>query len=483
MDAQFGKYKFSKGDEHKRKGFQNSENRNALNDIAKFSRLVLSTIPVYSSIDGKFLNRYVNVGNFANAITSLFTHAHLLGNNYLALQEAVTKFHSNPYYYSEIIFRELSNPKTNIQQALINAGVNRFNINILTSVFKHVFDTDNPNSIKSIETASLKKQFSIDGYSIIDSINGVIDRTMDATYLQMVYSGDSEMIEVSPKKKYTDRKVSYNIVNKINATNSIRPQEVRQKLSQRFPISKVDLTVPKKQREYDSSCQTFSVSLGTNAITGVIKSKMGILDSKPIDIKFSNPRMAQIFDPSNTSIDLISKQSVDRLVSGQNLSEDEKMFRNTLEFVDAFLGTKLLSVDGLNKLYLYKVTNANSENYLSEILESAIRAAVVNDLYLKFNDALAAGKYQSILNFEDFLKEEYPPFGNIDFNNVDETKTFFLNKLGIPELISVRTSEDWIDQMADVEAIITGEVSKSVTNDINGNKIANNRTSFLGGNL
>lgn len=155
------------------------------------------------------------------------------------------------------------------------------------------------------------------------------------------------------------------------------------------------------------------------------------------------------------------------------------MFRDVLQFVDSFLGTKLLSVDGLNRLYLYKVTN----NYLSEILESAIRTAVVNDLYLKFNNAMIDGKYQSILNFEDFLKEEYPPFGNIDFNNRDETKTFFLNELGIPELISVRTSEDWIDQMAEVEAIITGEVSKSVTSDINGNKIANNRTSFLGGNL
>lgn len=481
LDAQFGKYKFSKGDEHKRKGFQNSENRNALNDIAKFSRLVLSTIPVYSSIDGKFLNRYVNVGNFANAITSLFTHAHMLGNNYLALQEAVTKFHSNPYYYSEVIFKELSNTKTNIQQALINAGVNRFNLNILTSVFKHVFDTTNPSSIKSIETASLKKQFSIDGYSIIDSINGVIDRTMDATYLQMVYSGDTDMIEVSPKKKHTDRKVSYNIVNKINATNSSRPQEVRQKLSTRFPITKADLTTP--TRTFDSSCMTFSVSLGQNAITGITKSKLGILDATPITIKFSNPRMGQLFDPGNATIDLISKQSIDRLVAGSNLSEDEKMFRDVLEFVDSFLGTKLLSVDGLNKLYLYKVTNASAENYLTEMLESAIRAAVVNDLYYKFNNDLAEGKYQSILNFEGFLKAEYPPFGNIDFKNVEETRPFFLNKLGIPELLSVRTSEDWIDQMADVEAIITGEVSKSVTSDINGNKIANNRTSFLGGNL
>jgi hypothetical protein len=46
---------------------------------------------------------------------------------------------------------------------------------------------------------------------------------MDATYLQMVYSGDSGMTEVSVKKKYTDRKISYNTVNRINATNSSRP--------------------------------------------------------------------------------------------------------------------------------------------------------------------------------------------------------------------------------------------------------------------
>lgn len=483
LDAQFGKYKFSKGDEHKRKGFQNSENRNALNDIAKFSKLVLSTIPIYSSIDGKFLNRYVNIGNFANAITALFTHAHLLGNNYLTLQDAIINYHSNPYYYSEIIFRELSNPKTNIQRALINAGVNRFNINILTSVFKHVFDTSNPSSIKSIETASLKKQFSIDGYSIIDSINGVIDRTMDATYIQIAYSGNSDMVEVSEKKKFTNRKVSYNIVNKINATNSSRPQEVRQRLDTRYPLVKADLTIPDSRRKYDSSCQTFSVSIGQNSITGIIKSSMGILDFKPINIKFSNPRMVQIFDPSNTTIDLISKSSIDRLVNGLNLSTDEQMFRDVLQFIDSFLDTKLLSTDGLNKLYLYKVTNITSENYLQELLESSIRAAVVNNLYYRFNDALQEGKYQSILNFEDFLKEEYIPFRNINFKNSEETRDFFLNKLGVPELISVRTSEDWIDQMANVEAIITGEVSKSVTNDINGNKIANNRTSFLGGNL
>jgi hypothetical protein len=51
-------------------------------------------------------------------------------------------------------------------------------------MYSQVYDVTNPNSIISIETKSLKQKFSIDSYSIIDSINGVIDRTMEANYLQ-----------------------------------------------------------------------------------------------------------------------------------------------------------------------------------------------------------------------------------------------------------------------------------------------------------
>jgi hypothetical protein len=51
-------------------------------------------------------------------------------------------------------------------------------------MYNQVYDVTNPNSIISIETKSLKQKFSIDSYSIIDSINGVIDRTMEANYLQ-----------------------------------------------------------------------------------------------------------------------------------------------------------------------------------------------------------------------------------------------------------------------------------------------------------
>jgi hypothetical protein len=69
--------------------------------------------------------------------------------------------------------------------------------------------------------------------------------------------------------------------------------------------------------------------------------------------------MNAIFDSSFTGIDLISKQSIDRIVTGNNLSTDEQIFRDVLQFIDAFLDTKFLTTDGLNKLYLYKSTQTN----------------------------------------------------------------------------------------------------------------------------
>lgn len=476
LDAQYGKYKFSQGDEHKRKGFQNSENRNALNDIAKFSKLVLSIIPVYSTTNGRFLNRYVNIGNFANAITSLFTNVNKIKDS--ELKQAITNFHFDPAIYSDIIFRKISN--SDIQNQLISSGLNRFDINILSSVFKYVYDTSNPKSIRSIESESVIEQATYDGYSIIDCINGVIDRTMEAAYYQTVHSTTSDTIESSIKKKFSNRSQSYNIVNRIN--NTRKPIEIRENLSINFPIVKEDLTLLERKRIVDTSCQTYSIKIGNNAIVGISKSRMGILDAQDINIKFSNPRMKEILHPTDNTIDLISKTSIEHLLNGTDLSEDEQLFKDVLNFIDSFLGLKLLTSDGLNKLFIYK-SISESDNYLERILESAVRAAVINDLYFKFNKALQDGKYKSEEDFVEFLKEEYVPFKNIDFKNYQETKDFFLNKLGTSQLITVRTSEEWIDQLANIESIISGEVSKSVTSDITGNKIANNRTSFLGGNL
>lgn len=476
LGAAYGKYKFSKGDEHKRKGFQNSENRDALKDIARFSKLIINTIPVYSTTENKFLNRYLDIGTFASAITTLFTAVPSLGNNFLKFQEAVVDFHSNPYYYSTIIFSEIAN-NSNLQTSLIQAGVNMFHINTLTSIYKYVYDTNNQSSIKSIETAAMKRQFSVDSYSIIDTLNGVIDRTMDATYLQMIYSGKSQNVVVSTKKKFKSRQSSYRIINAINARIIQMKDQTRSELAKQFPVSKYDV----RTKNLDSAGKSYSIKLFGGSIIGT--NKRGVLSAKPMTLEFTNSRMKELLKGTNTAIDLISTESIDRLISGTNLSNDEQMFRSILEFIDAFLDLDLLSRDGLDKLCYYKATNQLSNNYLSDMLQSAIRAAVVNDIYYKFSKQLGTEKYPTRKSFAEFSKTEYTPFATINLQNYEEAQQYIINKIGVPELVSVRVSDQWIDQFTFAEDVLTGKVSKSTTKDIEGNSIANNRTSFLGGNI
>ena len=470
-DFSYMKYKFSKGDEHKRKGFQNSENRDALKDIAKFSKVILSTIPIYSTSDGKFLNRYVNIGNFANAITSLFTNIYKLGDKYTNLQEAIINFHDNPSYYSGIIFKEISNKDNNIQIALRSIGVNPFNLNILTSVFKHVYDESNSNSIKSIEIDSMKKQFSINGYSIVDCINGVIDRTMDATYLQIGYStGSSNNIEVTEKPKYLNRKEQYDTINRINAFNFLegRTAKQRSKLSRKYFVTR------------EKGNTTYSVKFGDIKITGESSSANGILDPKPIKFKFSNSKIKEIFNPEYAGIDLISKDSINKIIDGVNLTQEEQIFRDVLEFIDSFLETRILTPAGMDLLFNYKQYTSDSENYISDLLQTAFRAAIINNINYQFDEALANKKCKSILDYESFIKQVYSPFEEILKHKKND---FVINNSIIPNIITVRSSENWIDQWITVKKIVSGEVSKSTTKDVHGNAVANNRTSFLGGNI
>jgi hypothetical protein len=81
MDSSFLKYRFAKDDEHKVKGWETSDDKNnALDHIGKFSKLAISTIPIYSTTENKFLNRYCSIGSFTRAKEDLFVNADRLSN-------------------------------------------------------------------------------------------------------------------------------------------------------------------------------------------------------------------------------------------------------------------------------------------------------------------------------------------------------------------------------------------------------------------
>jgi hypothetical protein len=101
VDAIYNKYAFSNGGEHKVKNWGAVDTRNAMNDIAKFSKLVISLVPMKSNRNGRDLNRNVSITAFSNAITALFRTTVLLDSSHNSFKNLIFKFHSNPSLYSE----------------------------------------------------------------------------------------------------------------------------------------------------------------------------------------------------------------------------------------------------------------------------------------------------------------------------------------------------------------------------------------------
>lgn len=468
VDAIYNKYAFSNGGEHKVKNWGAVDTRNAMNDIAKFSKLVISLVPMKSNRNKKDLNRNVSITAFSNAITALFRTTVLLDSSHNSFKNLIFKFHSNPSLYSEQVLKYIYSDTKAIKDILISHGLTEFDLNVLCSVYDYIFNSENVNSVKNIETEVTKKRFTVGRYSIINAVTGVMDRVMDASYLQTTYDSDGYAI-TEAKKKSPQRREQYSMYQNINQNNIVRGAELRKELVKKYPLKRV--------AENDTS--EYTITIGDVVYNLKAKGSMGILGFKPLEISGSS-RYFKIFSRQASTIDLLNNSVVDRLLDSDNiLKGDEKIFRDILKFIDTFLGTKFLTKDGLNILQIYKTVN-REENFIKTLLSSAIRVAVVNDLYNQFNEALDKGLYKDEFDFSKFLKEVYKPFESV---SLKEEKDYFIDDFGIKNLISVSTNADWLDPYAKAKSILNGEINKAVTKDLQGNSISNYRTAFLGGNI
>lgn len=468
VDAIYNKYKFSNGGEHKIKTWGAVDTRNAMNDIAKFSKLVISLIPMKSNRNGEFLNRNVSITAFSNAMTALFRAGSLLNSSYNDFKNMLFKFHSNPSFYSESILQYIDNNNKAIKDILISLGMNEFDLNVLHSVYDYVFNSNNLNSVKNIETEITKKRFTVGRYSIINSITGVMDRVMDASYLQTTYDSEGFAITES-KKKAPQRREQYSMYQNINHNNVVRGINLRKSLIKQYPLARVS--------ENDTS--RYTITIGGATYEAKAKDSMGILGFKPLEITGSS-RYDKIFSRQSSTVNLINDSVVNRLLYNKtSLKGDEKIFRDVINFIDTFLGTNFLTKDGLSILQIYKTVNRDN-NFINTLFSSAIRVAVVNDLYAKFDDALNNDLYTDEFDFVKFLKDVYKPFESV---SLKDEKDYFVNDFGIKNLISVSTNAEWLDPYAKAKSILNGEINKAVTKDLQGNSISNYRTSFLGGNI
>jgi hypothetical protein len=104
-----------------------------------------------------------------------------------------------------------------------------YDADVLYSVNKFLFDPK--DGIESIESKNIIKNFANSSYSILDSIMGVIDRTMSMNYLENKIGPEGETV-ISIKSKFPKR------YREMNLRNSINSQNINRKSNQRIALYK-----------------------------------------------------------------------------------------------------------------------------------------------------------------------------------------------------------------------------------------------------
>jgi len=117
----------------------------------------------------------------------------------------------------------------------------------------------------------------------------------------------------------------------------------------------------------------------------------------------------------------------------------------------------------------------NNSGIVKELLIAASRAAIINKLYLNYEEEDNVEE-----NFYEYTSKKYPSLKRLpDGSN----KSLFITGLGTIDLATTRISDSWVDDWVVAEAGVYGDVSRANTKDVFGNAIGNWSTSFLGGNL
>lgn len=464
------KYKYSNGDEHKRKDFRNSENRDALGDIAKYSKLIIEQIPFRA--DGRETKRNITLIEFTQTISNLFNYA--FRSNDPELREYILKFHSNPRYYAYQIFKKINTANKTFKNQ--NSGLSTLDKNVLESIGHIAYPTrvTDKNNIYDKELTTLSENFSSLPYSILDCILGVMDRTMNINYYQNIFDSTQNSVVTQIKKKYQDRHSAYATIRKINNSVVTRSQEDRNTLYTRYAL----------QYSMNSQYRKYSIKLGNSRLY-IEKNAQDILNSKGTvkEITISDSALQSslnnLLDIYKFPFDLNDPNKVNSLLreSTPNRGTDEQLFIDILKFIDDYLGLQLYSENGLALIAKLKESTQN-HLFLHSLLCDTFKVAVVDNIYREYNDAYKA---DNTITLKDFIIKQYPPLTNSLSSTQKDSRYKFVGN--VIQLTPINSSSAWVDDLNVADALLNGTFSKSTTKDFSGNSLANVRTSFLGGNI
>ena len=302
-------------------------------------------------------------------------------------------------------------------------------------------------------------------YFLIDTLLGVMDSNVSMNYAHTTYNHDTGEVETSVKARYSANRTKFDIINNVNSTTIDRQN--KGELLSRFGIdtdNKKDYTITLKNSE---TPRTFTI----------IAKKGGLLDKNQISSNLDVQGISNL-----TEVDIASRDNRDKLISRQGLSSDEEALMDVLDFIDTMLGTYFSrDVDGLRELSLLLRVRKDD---LGEMFASASRALLVTDIYNNFNKALNdKGEKYSKTELLDYLTDSGVYSDKIQSYNDKRKREYFIKRFDGYQLSSLRGNQQWLDDLAKVRAILSGDTSKSVIANLDGDKIPNFGPGFLGARI
>lgn len=495
------KYEFSKDTAHQRKSWTDSENRTAIENSSRYIKFILDSIPF--EINGKSSGRNIGLNRlyatWAKLITGVTKLSNSVNKDVDDLIEYILAFPGSTTFYACKIFKLISENDLVRKELKKLLKFTNDDLGVIQSMYKYVFSYDvdmnrkpydeyQNKSIKSIEFNMLNSSYYLGKYSILSDIVGALDDCTASPYIYTEQGQDGGVI-TKIRQTYKDRRLSEKFKDTVSNNNFASSQSYKEKLQKECVITydsnlskeKVTVTVPSIISDSGEVFE-FNITTGSLGILGQSSSTKLTSENSPILWK-------KIFDlfGEDSPIDLNLESQRNKLLSEDNidLDENERLFRQVLEFIDKRLLTKFLSDDGLKKLNIYKELriNAGHSRYLEDLLLYSVKSQVVSNIYYEFNEKRLNPEDSSITSkkdFKKFLLKQYPAFANL---NSQQQRTYFMNNNGITKLISIPSSTQWVDDYALATMILNGDLVSSVSKNQSKNNDANYVTQFLGGRI
>lgn len=455
------KYSHFQDTSNQRQGWNTSEYIGSEKYVAKLAEAFISQIRVYNHKTDKYKNRRVDSTSLIMAGRHLIDD--LVYNRLEStakdvrdeLRQIVMSFHQNPQeklqQLLELLFDNNGKPLVYELSKDSDRKLSDFDLDVLYSVYLKGFNRKDDSSFINQEYEKTTNYTPV--YNIMRELAMFIDGNVVMDYAETVINSETGLPTLKIRRPFfSDLNLSRTRAS-INHAINVMSSDKRSTLQEQYNL----------QESITEENTTYTISIDNSTISLVVPKVIteGMMDpGKGLNIQYfeDSTFFDELFNVDLDEFKYALEEGRQTSFTGKELS-----LYKTLQFIDAYLPLDILSDIGFQILQNYKDTYIpvnGMNNYLMPLVQLAMRAAYINNQYVKAN-----GIPMSEFLEGDPIYEHYKS---------SESSTVFVSAFDNVRYMPVNSRDEVIRKWADATSIFLGEASKATTKDSSGNSIPNN---------